>query len=34
MPEFNKRQVLLRKIAMFVKDLTTLKKRVEKLEQS
>lgn len=32
MPEFNKRQVLLRKIATFVKDLANLKKRVEKLE--
>jgi UDP-3-O-[3-hydroxymyristoyl] glucosamine N-acyltransferase len=34
MPEFNKRQVLLRKIATFVKDIASLKKRVEKLECS
>lgn len=32
MPEFNKRQVLLRKIGTFVKDLANLKNRVEKLE--
>ena len=32
MPEFNKRQVLLRKIGMFVKDLANLKKRVDKLD--
>jgi UDP-3-O-[3-hydroxymyristoyl] glucosamine N-acyltransferase len=34
MPEFNKRQVLLRKIGAFVKDLALLKKRVEKLEKN
>ncbi|QVL57194.1 MAG: UDP-3-O-(3-hydroxymyristoyl)glucosamine N-acyltransferase [Simkaniaceae bacterium] len=33
MPEFNKRQVLLRKIATFVSDLANLKKRVDKLER-
>ncbi|MCB1110248.1 MAG: UDP-3-O-(3-hydroxymyristoyl)glucosamine N-acyltransferase [Chlamydiia bacterium] len=33
MPEFNKRQVLLRKIATFVKDLASLKKRIEALEK-
>ena len=32
MPEFNKRQVLLRKIGIFVKDLANLKKRVDKLD--
>jgi len=32
MPEFNKRQVLLRKIGVFVKDLANLKKRVDKLD--
>ncbi|MCB1106632.1 MAG: UDP-3-O-(3-hydroxymyristoyl)glucosamine N-acyltransferase [Chlamydiia bacterium] len=32
MPEFNKRQVLLRKIETFFKDLGALKKRIEKLE--
>ncbi len=32
MPEFNKRQVLLRKIGSFVKDLANLKKRVDKLD--
>ncbi len=32
MAEFNKRQVLLRKIGSFVKELANLKKRVEKLE--
>jgi UDP-3-O-[3-hydroxymyristoyl] glucosamine N-acyltransferase len=32
MAEFNKRQVLLRKIGIFVKDLATLKQKIEKLE--
>ena len=32
MPEFNKRQVLLRKIGTFVKDLADLKKRIQKLD--
>ncbi|MDN3509488.1 MAG: UDP-3-O-(3-hydroxymyristoyl)glucosamine N-acyltransferase [Candidatus Neptunochlamydia sp.] len=34
MPEFNKRQVLLRKIGMFVKDLANLKKRVDILDST
>lgn len=33
MAEFNKRQVLLRKIGSFVKELASLKKRIETLEQ-
>ena len=33
MPEFNKRQVLLRKIETFVKEIESLKKRIEKLEE-
>lgn len=34
MAEFNKRQVLLRKIGQFVSDLISLKKRIEKLENN
>lgn len=33
MAEFNKRQVLIRKIGTFVKDLANLKKRIDKLEK-
>jgi len=33
MPEFNKRQVLLRKIETFVKEIENLKKRIDELEK-